>query len=111
MKYSTLIIKDVFDGPSLEAGLHRFPFSFALPPNLPSSFEAHKGHVRYEAKGEIIRSWKFHHHCRKIFTVNGIMDLNMNPQCKESDSRKDLKTFGCCCCKSGPLSANISSKR
>ena len=111
LKYGSLLKTDVFDGPSLESGVHNFPFSFVLPQNLPSSYEARMGHVRYEAKGEIVRSWKFNHHCRKIFTVNGILDLNQNPQCREPDSRKDLKTLGCCCFQSGPISATISSKR
>ena len=27
-------------------GVHYFPFSFVLPPDLPSSFESHTGNVR-----------------------------------------------------------------
>ena len=34
----------------LPAGAHSFPFTCALPPQLPSSFEGEFGHVRYTIK-------------------------------------------------------------
>lgn len=34
----------------LPAGTHTYPFTCALPPTLPSSFEGEHGHVRYTVK-------------------------------------------------------------
>ena len=43
---------NVFNGPMLYPGIHNFPFSFTLPPNIPSSFESKYGHVRYQVRGK-----------------------------------------------------------
>lgn len=43
----------------LPAGVHSFPFTCALPPQLPSSFEGEFGYVRYTIKvtlGEFLES-------------------------------------------------------
>ena len=48
-------------GPLLPAGTHIFPFTFLLPPNLPSSFESKIGHVRYYVKADIVRDWRWNH--------------------------------------------------
>ena len=112
VKFDLPVKIDVYDGPSLAAGTHKFPFKFTLPKNIPSSYEAHIGHIRYEAKGEIVRSLlKWNHRCRKIFTVNGVLDLNLYPQCRKPKSRRGHKTLGCFCCESGPISATIHLKR
>lgn len=37
----------------LAAGFHRFPFKFALPYSLPSSYEGEFGYVRYSCVGEV----------------------------------------------------------
>ena len=63
----------------MEAGNHRLPFSFILPPTVPSSFESKVGYVRYTAEATMERSWKFNHVTRSAFTVISIVDLNMEP--------------------------------
>ena len=59
-----------------------FPFSFMLPPNLPSSFESKIGNVRYFVKADIVRDWKWNHKVKQHFMVNGILDLNAYPSAK-----------------------------
>ena len=63
----------------LPQGRHTFPFSFMLPPNLPSSFEGGVGHVRYDVKATIDKPWKFDHTTKRPFTVVCILDLNADP--------------------------------
>jgi len=63
----------------LEAGTHRYPFTFTIPPNAPSSFEGEYGYVRYTAEATMNRPWKFNHVTRSAFTVISIVDLNREP--------------------------------
>jgi len=63
-------------GEKLAAGHHVYPFTFTLPPNLPSSFESHIGNVRYQLKAKIDRPWKCDDQVKKMFTVISILDLN-----------------------------------
>ena len=60
----------------MSTGKHEFPFEYALPPDLPSSFESDIGHVRYTIKGTIDRPWKFDHETKDAFTVVSNYDLN-----------------------------------
>ena len=61
-------------------GEHIYPFTFALPPNIPSSFESDLGHVRYTVKAIIDRPWKFDQETKDAFTVVSSFDLNMEPR-------------------------------
>jgi len=61
----------------LEAGSHRYPFTFSIPPEAPSSFEQISGTVRYTAEATIVRPWKFDHVTRSAITVLNILDLNL----------------------------------
>jgi len=63
----------------LEAGTYRYPFTFPLPPNVPSSFEGEHGYVRYTVEAKIDRPWKFDHVSRSAFTVINHVDLNLEP--------------------------------
>ena len=72
----------------LGAGRHVFPFVYQLPMNLPSSYESHIGHVRYQLKGTIDKPWKFDHHTKKVFTVVSMLDLNQQPSAP-------VRTFAC----------------
>lgn len=88
----------------LPAGTHTYPFSCALPPSLPSSFEGEFGHVRYTIKVTLDRPWKFDQDMKMAFTVISPVDLNLNPNVKEPFKLELEKTFCCLCCRSGPLS-------
>jgi len=63
----------------LDAGIHRYPFTFSLPPTVPSSFEGQWGSVRYTAEATMERPWKFDHSTRSAFTVISLVDLNLEP--------------------------------
>jgi len=63
----------------IEAGTHRYPFTFQLPSNVPSSFEGEYGYVRYTAEAKMDRPWKFDHVTRSAFTVISLVDLNLEP--------------------------------
>jgi len=63
----------------IQAGNHRLPFTFILPPTVPSSFESEVGYVRYTAEATMERPSKFNHVTRSAFTVINIVDLNMEP--------------------------------
>jgi hypothetical protein len=58
----------------------QFPFQFTLPQGIPTSFEGRYGKIRYRMKAVIDRPWKFDHEVVMLFTVNHIIDLNMEPQ-------------------------------
>ena len=62
----------------LAAGQHQIPFSFALPAQIPSSFEGTYGHVRYRIKAFLKGTYMKSDYKREIlFPVNTIVDLNM----------------------------------
>ncbi|XP_039969918.1 arrestin domain-containing protein 17 [Bactrocera neohumeralis] len=88
----------------LPAGTHTYPFTCALPPTLPSSFEGEFGHVRYTVKVTLDRPWKFDQDMKMAFTVISPVDLNVNPRVKEPYKLELEKSFCCFCCRSGPLS-------
>ncbi|XP_037038639.1 arrestin domain-containing protein 17 [Bradysia coprophila] len=87
----------------LPAGEHTYPFTCALPPQLPSSFEGEFGHIRYTIKVTLDRPWKFDQDSKMAFTVISPVDLNMNPRVKEQFKLNLEKSFCCFCCRSGPL--------
>ena len=60
----------------LDVGQYQLPFSISLPSSLPCSLETKYCHVRYLARAEIIRTWKYSHHTISPFTVNTTLDLN-----------------------------------
>ncbi|XP_055604276.1 arrestin domain-containing protein 17 [Uranotaenia lowii] len=88
----------------LPPGSHTYPFTCALPPTLPSSFEGEWGFVRYTIKVTLDRPWKFDQDVKMAFTVISPVDLNLNPRVSEPFKLELEKTFCCFCCKSGPLS-------
>ncbi|KAL9889873.1 arrestin domain-containing protein 17-like isoform 1-T2 [Glossina fuscipes fuscipes] len=92
----------------LPAGTHTYPFTYALPPILPSSFEGQFGHVRYTIKVTLDRPWKFDQDMKMAFTVIAPVDLNSNACVKEPFKLELEKTFCCFCCRSGPLSVLIT---
>nr|XP_022332254.1 arrestin domain-containing protein 3-like [Crassostrea virginica] len=99
------------DDNRLPPGQHIYPFSFTLPPNLPSSFEGGVGYVRYTVKGTIDKPWKFDHNTKRPFTVVALLDLNTQPNAAcETHNRQD-KFLCCLCCKSGPITGMIRLDR
>jgi hypothetical protein len=92
----------------LPAGVHSYPFSCALPPQLPSSFEDTLGHIRYTIKVTLDRPWKFDQDSKLAFTVISPVDLNLMEKANEPFKLAIDKTFCCWCCASAPLSVVVS---
>lgn len=92
----------------LPSGTHTYPFTCALPPTLPSSFEGEFGHVRYTIKVTLDRPWKFDQDMKMAFTVVSPIDLNLNPRVKEPFKLELEKSFCCFCCRSGPLAVVVN---
>jgi len=103
--------KVVHHGPSLPPGFHSYPFNFTLPQNLPSSFEGAYGQVRYHVKATIKRDWKWNHRAKSHFIVSGVLDLNTHPTALHEGHDREEKKLCCLWCKSGPITAEISSNR
>ena len=61
--------------------------------------------------GQIVRDWKWDHRVRRLVTVNGLMDLNLSPMCRQPGENRNHKTLCCFCCTSGPISAVIHTNR
>eukprot|EP00116_Pleurobrachia_bachei_P004158 sb/3464420/ len=93
---------------SLQAGVHDFPFSITLPVNLPSTFVGDFGRVVYVLSAKIDRPWKRDEHVRTYLTILSVYDLNLQPDALTPAGNKSSKTFGCMCCKTGPLNASLS---
>ncbi|XP_053657586.1 arrestin domain-containing protein 3-like [Anopheles marshallii] len=91
----------------LAPGTHTYPFTCALPPTLPSSFEGEWGFVRYTVKVTLDRPWKFDQDVKMAFTVISPVDLNLNPRVKDPFKLELEKTFCCFCCASGPLNVIV----
>ncbi|CAO1405671.1 unnamed protein product [Diamesa tonsa] len=92
----------------LPAGTHTYPFTCALPPTLPSSFEGEHGHVRYTVKMTLDRPWKFDQDTKMAFTVISPVDLNKIERLREPHKLVLEKTFCCFCCASAPLTVVIA---
>ena len=80
----------VFDGDYLPSGESSFPFTFTLPPDIPSSYEGVCSenlvmNIRYYAKCKI-DSKKGDHETMALFTVQQKMDLHSFPDCCEESA-------------------------
>ena len=64
-------------------------------------------------EAKLDRSGLFTSHKRKkhFITVNTLLDLNQIPSMSNLVTVSNQKTFGCCCCKTGPLSATVNLPR
>ena len=67
------------DSIELDDGKYSYPFSYKLPPNAPSSYEATIGRVRYYLEATIDRPWAFDRHTKAMITVINMLDLNTMP--------------------------------
>ncbi|XP_014210214.1 arrestin domain-containing protein 17-like [Copidosoma floridanum] len=96
-------------GPEIElpAGTHTYPFQYALPPNLPSSFKSDNGRIRYKIKAILNRPWRFNHKTKTAFTLVSHLDLNKVPSALEQVNLNRYKTFCCLCCATEELAVNL----
>lgn len=96
---------------TIPTGEHEYPFTFQLATNLPSSFETPCGFVRYNIEAIVKRSWKFDYCARTTFTVNALVDLNLQTVFMEPRETFKEKSICCLCCKEGPISMRVEMPR
>ncbi|XP_008553257.1 arrestin domain-containing protein 2 [Microplitis demolitor] len=77
------------------AGHHVFPFNYALPRNIPSSYEHSIGSVEYSIKAIVDRPWKFDHETAIVFTIETPFELN--PETHSLIGIDDEKEEDYCC--------------
>ncbi|KAL3866418.1 hypothetical protein ACJMK2_043719 [Sinanodonta woodiana] len=95
----------------LPKGVYNYPFNFQLPLNIPSSYEAVIGRVRYAVVVTVVKPWAFNLVTMGPFTVVSLLDLNKLPNVANGGTAEDEKTLCCLCCKSGPISAKVTTDR
>lgn len=87
----------------IEAGVHTYSFSCFLPFELPSSYEAARGSIRYKVYAILDIPWGVDANTENEFTVLRHDDLNLQPDLKLPCQEEDIKTFCCLFCKSKPM--------
>jgi len=74
------------------AGNHGFQFDFALPSDLPGSFEGRWGDVRYTVKATLKRPCRFDIEREAELNVSAHLDLNDDPELAVSTQYIKLPT-------------------
>lgn len=85
-------------------GRSTFEFEYTLPSDLPSSFLSRFGNVSYSITATMgLPSSRSDAVCIVPFTVNGILDLNVEPGTNLEYETRKYKSICCLCCTSGPV--------
>eukprot|EP00794_Sanderia_malayensis_P020078 gene20078-22048_t len=77
------------------SGRFSYPFVFVIPLNLPSSFVAAHGHIKYGLKANIDRPWKFDHDIEQPLQIIETIDTNQ-PHFLANPGGSVSKEIGCC---------------
>lgn len=93
----------------LEAGNYTFPFYFDLPINIPTSFNAPCGRVRYWIQAVIGKSWSQDRFTHTSFSVINKHDLNLIPNLENPVT--DTKVFNSGLCKSKPVEISFDIQK
>ena len=92
----------------LDPGEYNWPFTFTIPPNVPSSFEATDGNIRYSLEGRVGTGlMKFDHKVEVRIPVQQVVSIT-DPQLLEPVRQEVQKTVCCLCCASGPVVLNVA---
>lgn len=93
----------------LDSGTHSYDFSFQLPQELPGSFEAFYGHIRYNVEAFIDAPWDGKKELKLEFTVASNVNLNELPEVKIPCKSEEVTSF-CywCLCTSDPLNLTVT---
>ena len=98
----------LMEGIEVPPGEHVYPFSFQLPPVLPSSFEGRWGSVRYIVTATCVVPWACDVYQEAYVFIISHLDLNSMPQCANPFILTKSKTFCCLFCKSDPLNVEVT---
>ncbi|KAL8602393.1 hypothetical protein ACOMHN_022905 [Nucella lapillus] len=92
---------------TMEAGHHEFPFTFPLPPSLPSSCECGGGSVRYCVKAKLELGWADSVSMRRYFIVFRPLDLNDHSAARCSEEQEVERPLCCLFC---PPTNNMAAR-
>ncbi|XP_062604447.1 arrestin domain-containing protein 3-like [Saccostrea cucullata] len=92
-------------------GKYVYPFSFALPQNLPSSFQGYHGFVRYIVSGTIEKSMKKKYEAEHQLIIIADLDLNEVPNAACMTEKEEDKYICCLCCMSGPITCKLTTDK
>ena len=98
----------LIQGIEVPPGEHIYPFSFQLPPVLPSTYEGKWGSVRYIVTATCVVPWATDVVMEARVFVMSHFDLNSMPQCANPFILTKSKTFCCLFCKSDPLTVEVT---
>ncbi|CAL8118052.1 unnamed protein product [Orchesella dallaii] len=85
-------------------GKNAYSFQYTLPNDLPSSFVSRIGTVSYLMQASLMLPESRSDATFIVpFTVNGILDLNVEPGANLSVETRKYKSMYCLCCTSGPV--------
>lgn len=90
------------------SGTYRYDFACPLPPQLPASFEASHGHIRYYIEAVLDIPWRFDKESKLQFTVARVNDLNESLDLKIPCRIEEVKKFCCFFCESDPLMMTVT---
>ncbi|KAL3866412.1 hypothetical protein ACJMK2_043713 [Sinanodonta woodiana] len=93
----------------LVPGVHRYPFRFQLPLDIPNSYQGFCGWVRYEVTVTVVRLWSFNISECVPFTVISHLDLNTLPYANTKGIAQDEKIMNSLCCMPGNITATITT--
>lgn len=92
----------------IPSGIHKYEFSVRLPSEVPASFEASNGHIRYNVEAVLDVPWDFDQEFKLPFNVFRVFDLNFHPELKIPCKSEEIKRFSCCFCQSEPLIMTVT---
>lgn len=92
----------------MAAGIYRYDFEYLLPPNIPASFEASYGEIRYYIEAKLDIPWAFDKEFIEEITVVRFNDLNLFPDLRNPIEEEEIRHFCCLFCQSGPLIMTVS---
>ncbi|XP_063422235.1 arrestin domain-containing protein 17-like [Mytilus trossulus] len=105
-------VEEIKDGHDVQEGVNKYPFTFELPPNLPTSFENSNVYVRYLSEATLVT----HIHDRwicsnKVITVISHLDLNEIDNIDGPCEKQIVKNLCCLCCTTGPVTGILRLDR
>lgn len=96
------------DNIEVASGTHRYDFACSLPSQLPASFEASHGHIRYTVEAVLDIPWRFDKETKVQFTLVRLNNLNEFPDLKLACRSEEIKRFCCSFCESQPLIMTVT---
>ena len=92
----------------LPPGQYNWPFSFTVPPTVPSSFEGSVGNIRYSLVGKIVTGLlKFNHNVELRIPVQQLVKIT-DPRLLQPVRQEVQKRICCLCCASGPIVMTVA---